>query len=138
MTINDVLDFVCENPVCFLATMDGDQPRVRGFVTVLFDDGKLYFTTGAVKSVYRQLMTNPKVELCCCTPDYQRTLRVAGALEVVDDRTKKQKLIEERDYLKGLSADDPVFVLLRMPHGKARFWTMADNMKEDQLEVIEF
>src|SRR5512143_46314 len=138
MTFNDVLDFVRENPVCFLATMDGDQPRVRGVVTVLFDDGKLYFTTGAKKAVYRQLMAHPKVELCCCTQDYQRMLRIAGAMEVVDDREKKQKLIEERDYLKGLTADDPRFVLLRMPHGSARFWTLADNMKEDQLEIIEF
>lgn len=46
MTYQDVLAFVQENPVCFIATADGDQPRVRGFLTVLFNDKKIYFTTG--------------------------------------------------------------------------------------------
>ena len=51
MSYEDVLAFVKENPVCFIATIDGDQPRVRGFLTVLFGEGKLYFTTGTMKNV---------------------------------------------------------------------------------------
>jgi hypothetical protein len=46
-------------------------------------------------------------------------------------------VIDERDYLKNFKADDPQFILLRLSHGKARFWTMANNMKENDLEVIE-
>ena len=140
MSKEDVLAFVRENPACFIATMDGDQPRVRGFLTVLFDDGKLYFTTGTMKSVYSQLAKNPKIELCYCSPDFRKTLRIAGTIEIVDDLAKKQQLVNERDYLKPFKdrADDPSFILLRLSQGKARFWTIAQNMREKDIPVIEF
>lgn len=138
MNYKDVLKFVGDNPVCSVATMDGDQPRVRVFLTVLFEDGKIYFTTGAMKSVYRQIARNRKVELCYCSGDFGRMLRITGEFEIVDDRARKQKLIDERDYLKGFSADDSAFILLRLPHGKARFWTIADNLGEDGVEAIDF
>jgi len=109
MSYQDVLAFVQENPVCFISTIDGDQPRVRGFLTVLFNDGKLYFTTGTMKSVYRQLSANPNVELCYCSKDFQKMLRIAGKIEIIEDREKKQQLLNERDYLKsfGGKVDDP-------------------------------
>jgi uncharacterized pyridoxamine 5'-phosphate oxidase family protein len=142
MSFEGVLDFVRENPVCTIATMDGEQPRARAFLTVLFDDGKLYFTTASTKKVYGQIRVNPKVELCYCTPDFRRMLRVTGSIEVVDDRARKQKLLDERDYLKtikeGKGADDPRFILLRLSHGTARFWSIEYNMREDELEAIEF
>ncbi len=137
MKAKDVIDFVRENPVCTLATADGEQPRARGFLSVLFDDGKIYFTTAATKGVWKQISENPRVELCYLTPDFSRMLRITGEIEEVDDREKKRKLIEERDYLKRFSAGDPVFKLLRLKSGKARFWTIADNMKEDGLEMAE-
>jgi pyridoxamine 5'-phosphate oxidase len=140
MSYQKVLAFIQENPACFIATIDGDQPRVRGFLTVLFGDGKLYFTTGTMKSVYRQLGANPNIELCYCSKDFGTMLRVSGKIEIVDDREKKQKLVDERDYLKFLNgnADDPSFILLRLSHGKARFWTLQQNMRESGIPVIEF
>ena len=143
MDYKDVVAFAKENPATFIATIDGDQPRVRGFLTVFFDgDDRFYFTTGSTKRVYGQISKNPNVELAYFTPDFQKTMRVAGRIEVIEDLPKKQKLLDERDYLKpirdGKGATDPVFKLLRLSHGKARFWTLADNMNEDKLEVIEF
>ncbi len=140
MSREEVLAFVREHPACFIATMDGDQPRVRGFLTVLFDDGKLYFTTGTMKSVHSQLVKNPKIELCYVAPDYRKTLRISGKIEFVDDLAMKQQLANERDYLKPFRdrVDDPSFVLLRLSHGKARFWTIEQNMREREIPVIEF
>jgi len=140
MTYQDVLAFIQQNPACFIATMDGDQPRVRGFLAILFNDGCIYFTTGTMKRVYDQLAKNPKVELCFHTPDFQKTLRVSGAIEFVDDIAKKTQLVNERDYLKPYKdrPDDPAFKLLRLPHGKAFFWTMAENTREKDIPVIEF
>lgn len=135
---HDVVEFIKKNPICTLATTDGDQPRVRGFFTVFFDDDRIYFTTGAPKDVYKQLVRNPKVELCYLTPGFGIMLRIAGTVEFVDDRGKKQQLIEEKSYLKGFTADSPEFILLRLPHGTARFWTIADNMREKDAKVIEF
>jgi uncharacterized pyridoxamine 5'-phosphate oxidase family protein len=137
MSFQDVLAFVKQNPVCTLATIEGDQPRARGFFSLLFDDNAIYFTTGTPKDVYQQLEKNRKVELCYLSPA-MKMLRIAGTIEFVDDRVKKQQLIEEKSYLKGFTADDPRFVLLRMTHGTARFWTLADNMREQRLPEIEF
>lgn len=134
----DVVDFIRKNPVCTLATADGGQPRVRGFFTIFFDDDILCFTTGAPKDVYKQLIKNPKVELCYLTPGFGTMLRVAGTIEFVDDRAKKQKLIEEKSYLKDFTADSPEFVLMKLQHGTARFWTITDNMREKETKVIEF
>src|SRR5512145_302112 len=140
MSKEDVLSFVRENPVCFIATMDGDQPRVRGFLAVLFDDGSIYFTTGTMKRVYDQLVENPKVELCFASRDFRKTLRISGKIEIVDDRAKKKQLLDERDYLRhfGGKVDDPRFKLLRLSKGKAHFWTIEQNMREKEIPVVEF
>ncbi len=137
MTKKDVFDFIRENPVCTIATVDCDQPRVRGFLAVLFEgEDAIYFTTSTRKSVHEQLSRNPKVELCFLSPDYGRMLRVSAHIEEVDDMSKKQYLIETRDYLKGFRADEPTFKLLQVADGKARFWTLADNLKEKDLPTI--
>lgn len=140
MSFREVLVFIQENPVCTIATIDGDQPRVRAFLTVLFDDDKIYFTTASTKNVYKQIVKNPKIELCCCSQDFSKMMRISGEIEIIDDRQKKQKLLDERDYLKsfGGKADEPRFILLRLSHGKAHFWTIEDNLREDRIEVIEF
>lgn len=136
MRAEDVLAFVNENPVCTMATMDGEQPRVRALLSLLFDDRKIYFTTGAMKSFWKQVAANPKVELCYLASDFSRMLRIAGEIEEVDDRSRKQRLIDERDYLKEFRADDPDFKLIRIKNGKARFWTLADNLKEGEAETV--
>lgn len=136
-TYQDVLDFVKKNPVCTFATADGDQPRVRGFFTVFFDE-VIHFTTGAPKDVYKQLARNPRVELCYLTPGFGIMLRISGTIEFVDDREKKQKLIEEKSYLRDFTADSPEFILLRLSHGTARFWSITDNMREKDVKAIAF
>jgi uncharacterized pyridoxamine 5'-phosphate oxidase family protein len=135
---HDVVEFIKKNPICTFATTDGDQPRVRGFFTVFFDDDKIYFTTGAPKDVYKQLVKNPRVELCYLTPGFGTMLRIAGTMEFVDDRAKKQKLIEEKNYLKDFTPGSPEFILMKLPHGTARFWTITDNMREQDTKVIVF
>ncbi len=48
----------------YLATVEGDQPRVRPFGTAEIFEGKLYIQTGKVKNVYKQLIANPRAEIC--------------------------------------------------------------------------
>jgi len=141
MNYEDVLSFVRENPACTVATIDGDQPRVRWFLSIFFEgDDSIYFTTTTAKNVGRQIGANPKTELCYLAPDASRMLRITTEFEDIDDRKKKEDIIERQSYLKDakVGADDPAFMLLRVKNGKARFWSMADNLKEDGLEMIEF
>ena len=89
MDAREVIAFANAHPVAWLATADGDQPRVRGFAMWFADETGFYFHTGTTKDVCRQMRENPKVELCFFDPgDGQgagRQLRVAGTVEFLDD-----------------------------------------------------
>ena len=83
-----VCDFLKEAGVYYLATVEGDQPRVRPFGTAHIFEGKLYIQTGHVKPCAQQLMANPKAELCAF---HNGTwLRIACAL-IEDDRVEARK-----------------------------------------------
>lgn len=83
-----VYDFLKKCNTYYLATTDGDQPRVRPFGTIdLFED-KLYIQTGKVKDVSKQILKNPKIEICAF--DGQKWLRVQ-AIAVEDDRVEARQ-----------------------------------------------
>ena len=86
--MQQVYDFLKKCGTYYLATVEGEQPRVRPFGTVDLFDGKLYIQTGLSKSVAQQLKADPKVELCAF--DGERWLRVA-ATAVYDDNLEAQK-----------------------------------------------
>lgn len=83
-----VYNFLKEADTYYLATVEGDQPRVRPFGTVNLYEGKLYIQMGRVKPVSKQIAANPKVELCAFKNG--TWLRVAGEL-VEDDRVEARK-----------------------------------------------
>ncbi len=86
--MNTVNDFLKQAGTYYLATVDGDQPRVRPFGTVNIFEGKLYIQTGLKKDVAKQIAKNPKVEICAFKDG--RWIRVAGEL-VLDERIEAQK-----------------------------------------------
>ena len=83
-----VCDFLKNAGTYYLATVEGDQPRVRPFGTVHIFEGKLYIQTGRVKPVAQQLAANHKAEICAFEDG--AWLRVAGEL-VEDDRVEARK-----------------------------------------------
>jgi len=86
--MNKVYEFLKSAGVYYLATVEGDQPRVRPFGTIdLFED-KLYIQTGKVKPVAHQMKANPKVELSAMTQD-GKWIRIA-AEAVLDDNIEAQ------------------------------------------------
>lgn len=100
-----VCKFLKEAETYYLATVEGDQPRVRPFGTAHIFEGKLYIQTGKVKAVSRQLAANPKVEICAFMKG--KWLRLAGEL-VEDDRVEaKDSLLAEYPGLQKMySAED--------------------------------
>ena len=100
-----VADFLKEAETYYLASVDGDQPRVRPFGTINIFEGKLYIQTGKVKDVSKQIHANPKVELCAFKDG--RWLRLSGKL-VEDDRIEaKQSMLDAYPSLQGMyKADD--------------------------------
>jgi pyridoxamine 5'-phosphate oxidase len=138
--INACIEFANENKICYLATLDNDQPRVRAMLFWFADKTGFYFQTGTMKELYKQVKTNPNVEVCFYTPAQTmgKMLRVAGKIEFVDDKKMKEKVMAERPFLKemGFTSDSPNLIIFRIEHGEAHFWTMETNFKPK--EIIPF
>ena len=83
-----VCEFLKTAGVYYLATVEGDQPRVRPFGTAHIFEGKLYIQTGKVKPTSKQLLANPKAEICAFHAG--KWVRIAGEL-VEDDRVEAKK-----------------------------------------------
>ena len=95
-----VYDFLKEAGTYYLATVEGDQPRVRPFGTVNIFEGKLYIQTGKVKSVSKQIAENNKVEICAFKDGVW--LRLVGKL-VEDDRIEAKKaMLDAYPELRGM------------------------------------
>ena len=140
MTINDCIKFTNENPICYLATVENDQPRVRIIGSWFADETGFYFQTGSIKDMYKQLKINLKTEVCFYKHEGMlgTMLRIAGEVEFLDDKQLKEKAMADRPFLKefGLSADSPRLIIFRIAHGKAYFWTRERNLLPK--EYIEF
>ncbi|MBN1630158.1 MAG: pyridoxamine 5'-phosphate oxidase family protein [Thermoleophilia bacterium] len=102
--MQEVHDFLKKCGAYYLATIEGDQPRVRAFGTVHLFDGKLYIQTGKVKDVSKQMAANPKVEICAF--DDGEWVRVQATV-VDDDRLEaKQSMLDAYPSLQGRYAAD--------------------------------
>ena len=95
-----VHDFLKNAETYYLATVEGDQPRVRPFGTVNEFEGKLYVQTGKVKPTSKQLAANPKAEICAFKDG--AWIRVACEL-IEDDRFEaKKSMLDAYPYLRGM------------------------------------
>ena len=88
----------------YLATADGDQPRVRPFGTAHVFEGRLYIQTGKVKDVSKQLHANPKAEICAFKDG--EWLRVSGELVPDDRREAKKSMLDAYPELRGMYNED--------------------------------
>ena len=87
--MNEVYEILKKCGVYYLATMDGDQPRVRPFGTIDMFENKLYIQTGKIKSVAQQMKTNPKIEISAMNQE-GKWIRIQ-AEAVLDDNIKAQE-----------------------------------------------
>ena len=123
--MDEVVKFLKEAQTYYLATVDGDQPRVRPFGTAHVFDGKFYIQTGKVKDVSKQLHANPKAEICAFKNGVW--LRVCGEL-IEDDRIEaRQSMLDSYpDLQKMYSADDGNTEVLYFKDAKATFYSFTD------------
>lgn len=109
--MKEVQEFLKECGVYYLATVEGDQPRVRPFGTVEIFDEHLYIQTGKKKDVFKQISENNNVEICAFKDG--RWIRVTGKL-VLDDRIEAKKyMLDMNPDLRGMynELDDNTAVL---------------------------
>ena len=127
-----VFDFLKQAQTYYLATVEGDQPRVRPFGTIDLFEGKLYIQTGKSKEVSKQIRANPKVELCAFMEG--KWLRLAGIL-VRDERVEAKKhMLDQYPELQAMySAEDENTEVLYFENATATFASFTEAP-----EVITF
>jgi pyridoxamine 5'-phosphate oxidase len=133
MKIQDCINFANENPICFLATVEDNQPRVRALGFWYADKTGFYFQTSTTKNFYRHLKQNPNTEVCFYKHEDMigTMLRITGKAEFLDDKKFKVKAISDRPFLKdyGITSESPGLILFRIAQGEARFWTINNLVK---------
>jgi len=121
-SMKEVHDFLRTCGVYYLATVENDQPRVRPFGTAVIFEQKLYIQTGRKKNVARQMLTNPKVEICAYDPGKGVWLRIEAKV-VADERLEaKQYVLDQYPQLKSMyKADDDNTLVLYLKDATATF-----------------
>ena len=130
--MDKVLKFLKDAETYYLATVEGDQPRVRPFGTAHVFEGKLYIQTGKVKDVSKQLHQNPKAEICAFKNG--EWLRVSGKL-IEDDRNEaRQSMLDAYPSLQKIyKADDGNTEVFYFENATAIFSSFIHEP-----EIIEF
>lgn len=131
MTREEILAFLNKNNVCFLATVEDGEPRVRGMMLYRADDQGVIFHSGEFKDIPSQLRKCPKAELCVFDPQSGTQVRVRGSVEFVDDKALKDEIIEARPFMKPFleAKGYDSMVVFRVKDCEASIWTMAANLE---------
>ena len=124
--MKEVQAYLKECGAFFIATVDGDQPRVRAFGVSEIIDGRLYIMTGKVKDVFKQMAANGKFEICALKPSGSEWMRVSGTLVNDETLSVKETFLERNPSLKAMyKADDDNMAVLYITNGVARFCSFA-------------
>lgn len=140
MELTDCLAFATAHPVCYLATEEGDQPRVRALLMWFADERGFYFATMSPESLSLQLHANPKVEICffngASELEDARMMRVSGEVEFLHDEGLTRRVAKERSALEAIIGEpfEPLTEVFRVRTGRASFWGPGDVFAESQVE----
>ena len=126
--MKEVQEFLKDCGVYYLATIDGDQPRVRPFGTAEIFEDHLYIQTGKSKNVSKQIEKNPNVELCAFKDG--KWIRVTGKL-IRDDRIEAKKdMLDKNPNLRGMyNENDDNTEVLYFENGEATISSFTEPPK---------
>ena len=130
--MEEVFNFLKECGTFYLATEEGEKPRVRPFGAVNIFEGKLYIQTGKSKNVSKQMQINPNIEISGMLNG--KWIRLEGKVVRDDRREAKVSMLDANPELKGMySADDDNTEVLFFENAKATFYSFTEEPK-----VVEF
>ncbi|MCR4436384.1 MAG: pyridoxamine 5'-phosphate oxidase family protein [Clostridiales bacterium] len=124
--MNEVLKFLQDNHTFYIATVEGDKPKVRPFGFIMEYEGKLYFCTNNEKNVYKQLKANPNFEVSTTNANGE-WIRLKGRAVFDNNPAAKAKVFEVAPALANLykSPDNPIFEVFYLEDGEAAFYSMT-------------
>ena len=125
--MNEILKFIKDAGIFYIATVEGDKPRVRPFAFAMEYQKRIYFGTSNQKNVYNQLMSNPQFEACTMSKD-GRWIRLQG--KAVFDATTdvKAKALEEAPALAKLYKPEE-FAFFYVEEAEATIYSMKDEAR---------
>lgn len=124
--MQEVQAYLKECGAFFIATSDGDQPRVRPFGVSEIIDGRLYIMTGKVKDVYKQMAKNGKFEICALKKSGSEWMRLSGTLVNDETLSVKEEFLNRNEGLKSMyKADDDNMAVLYITNATARFCSFS-------------
>ena len=129
--MNEVQAYLKECGAFFIATVDGDQPRVRPFGVSEIINGRLYIMTGKVKDVFKQLDKNGKFEICAMKPSGAEWMRLEGTLVNDDTLAVKEEFLNRNESLKAMyKADDGNMAVLYVTNSTASFFSFTEPVRK--------
>lgn len=133
--MQEIIDFLHDNPVGCLATIDDDGfPRVRPWQFMFEQDKKLWFCTANTKDVFIQLHCNPAIEFCSTSKELV-TVRVSGEVIFGIDLNIKRKMLENNDQLVSIyeTPENPEFEIFYLKHGTAAMYDSFGQLLRDKI-----
>ena len=129
--MKEVCEFLKRCGVYYIATVEGDQPRVRPFGTAAIFENRLYIQTGKRKNVAKQMLNHPKIEICAYDAASGVWLRIAAKVVPDERREAKVFMLEEYPSLKSMySPDDDNTLVLYLTEATATFYSFAGEPRE--------
>jgi len=123
--MSKIADYLRDAGVFYIATMDGDQPRVRPFGAVTEYKDKIYFCTNNKKKVFKQFTANQKVEICTMAKD-GTWIRVTGKVVVDDNDDARRAMLEAVPSLNGLyKIGDGIFEVFHLKNMAAKVYSFT-------------
>lgn len=130
--MEEIFEFLKKCGVFYLATIDGNKPRVRPFGAVNFFEDKIYIQTAKSKNVSKQMQANPNIEICGFIEN--SWVRIEAEVERDDRFEAKQSMLDANPMLKNMySAEDDNTEVLFLKNGKATFYSFSSGAR-----VVEF
>ena len=126
--MDEVYEFLKKCGTFYIATEEGDKPRVRPFGVVNIFEDKLYIQTGKSKNVSKQMQVNPNVEISAF--DDGKWIRLEGKVVRDDRREAKKSMLDANPMLRGMySEDDDNTEVLYFENAKATFCSFTEAPK---------
>ena len=123
--MKETMEFLKKAGTFYLATCQGDQPRVRPFGALCEFEGKLYLITNNQKEVYKQIMADPKVELSAMAEG--KWIRLSGELVRDPRREAKKAMLDANPGLRGMyNEDDGIVEVLYLQNATATFCSFTE------------
>ena len=125
MNKEEIMKFINENPEFFLATCDENEPRVRGMRLYQANNEGFSFNTCKDKSLHRQLMNNPSVELCFYDGDCTQ-VRIRGKAKLTEDPQYKEQMCQKSPEMRPLIMQGRI-ATYRLTDAKVKVWEMDED-----------